>query len=242
MAHQERPGHRRDSADPGVPEGVSWHDLDADAQADLRTLPASLAQRVGDHLAAAGWLIDEDPEAAYAHAKVARRLAQRVALVREAVGLTAYACGRWSEAIAELRAARRLGGSPDHLPLIADAERALGRPQRALELSNDPVAAQLSSPARLELLIVAAGARRDLGQPQAAVRLLDVAALHDNRHLPELARLRYAYADALVDAGDTAGALDWFAKTVELDDDHVTDARERLADLGGEPGSQRVGG
>jgi len=197
---------------------------------------------VGDHLAAAGWLVDEDPEGAYEHAKVARRLAQRVALVREAVGLTAYACGRWSEAIAELRAARRLGGSPDHLALIADAERALGRPQRAVELANDPAAAQLSAAARLELLIVAAGARRDLGQPEAAVRLLEVAALHDDRPLLELARLRYAYADALLECGDVPGAVEWFTRTIALDDGQFTDARERVAHLGGGPKSQRVGG
>jgi len=217
-----------------VPEGVSWFDLDESVRADLKAMPLSLAERVGGHLAAAGLLVEDDAEAAYAHATEARRLAQRVAVVREAMGLTAYATGRWTQAIAELRAARRLGGPPDHLPLVADAARALGRPERALELAADPAVADLGSSARLEMLIVAAGARRDLGEPRAAVRLLDVAALRDDRHAPELARLRYAYADALLDCTDEAGAREWFAKAAELDDDQDTDAVARLDELAGD--------
>jgi tetratricopeptide (TPR) repeat protein len=210
---------------------VSWLDLDDAARADLRSLPLSLAERVGAHLAAAGFLVDDHPEEAYRHAHEARRLAQRLAVVREAVGLTAYASARWAEAISELRAARRLGGPALHLPLIADAERALARPERALELADDAAVAGLPAQARLEMLIVAAGARRDLGDPRAAVRMLEIGALQDDRHEPALARLRYAYADALLAAGRRAAAREWFERAA-LIDDGGTDARERLVELG----------
>ena len=91
--------------------------------------------------------------------QVARRLASRVAVVREASALTAYACGDFETALAELRAYRRLSGDQSHLPLMADCERGLGRPERALELAASPEAAALPEQVARELRIVVAGAR-----------------------------------------------------------------------------------
>jgi len=81
------------SGEPTVPEDVTWQDLDRETRAALRSLPKEMAERVGAHLAMAGTLIEEDPQPARTHADVARRLAGRVAVVREASALTAYACG-----------------------------------------------------------------------------------------------------------------------------------------------------
>jgi hypothetical protein len=50
---------------------------------------------------------------------------------------------------------------------------------------------------------------------------------------PWTARLRYAYADALLAAGREAEAREWFAKAVEADRDGSTDASDRLAALDG---------
>ena len=47
------------------------------------------------------------------------------------------------------------------------------------------------------------------------------------------ARLKFAYADALLAAGREDEAREWFAKTVEVDASDETDANERLADLDG---------
>jgi hypothetical protein len=47
------------------------------------------------------------------------------------------------------------------------------------------------------------------------------------------ARLRYAYADALLAAGRDGEAREWFAKAVEADRDGSTDASDRLAELDG---------
>jgi len=218
---------------PDLPEGVSWTDLDDAVRAQLRDMPLTLAERVGGHLAAAGVLLEADPDLAYEHAQTARRLAQRVGAVREAAGLTAYATGRWAEAIAELRAFRRFTGSPVHLPIIADCERALGHPDRALDIAADPAAADLPPAVALELLLVEAGARRDLGQPEAALRLLDVAALRASGRPAWLPRLRYAYADALLALGRRDEARSWFAQAADVDPSGATDAADRVLELDG---------
>jgi hypothetical protein len=49
---------------------------------------------------------------------------------------------------------------------------------------------------------------------------------------PWTARLWYAYADALLDAGDAEGALHWFSAAADVDDEEVTDAAERAEALG----------
>src|SRR5262249_11964127 len=153
---------------------------------------------------------------AHAHAAEAVRIASRVAAAREALGVVAYATGRWAEARTELRAAARLSGSDEFLPMIADCERGLGRPERALEIAKSPEAARLDRAGAVELRIVASGARRDMGQPDAAVLTLQTADLRASKE-PWAARLRYAYADALLAAGRTEEAMDWFAKAASVD-------------------------
>ncbi|WP_239395424.1 hypothetical protein [Frankia sp. CiP3] len=203
--------------------------LDFEVTRELRGLGASLAEPVARHLVAAGIYLDEDPALALAHARAASALASRIAVVREAVGLAAYHAGEFTTALAELRAARRLDGSPRHLALMADAERGLGRPERALLLARDPGAAELDKAGRIELLIVLSGARRDLGEPAAAVLLLqDEAAVASVE--PWTPRLWYAYAEALLAAGRPADAARWFASTATIDEEE-TDAAERAAML-----------
>ena len=121
----------------------------------------------------AGRLIDDDPELAYEHAQAAVRRAGRVDVVREAAGLTAYRTGRFAEALRELRTVRRLNGSSEHLAVMADCERGLGRPERALALAQEEGAADLSDEGTVELALVVAGARLDLDQPEAAWAVLN---------------------------------------------------------------------
>jgi len=182
---------------------------------------------------ATGRLLDDDPEKAFAHALAARRLAQRIAAVREATGLAAYRAGEWQTAIAELRTYHRLAGTQTHLAVIADAERALGRADRAIDLFRATDLRSLEPATAIELLIVAAGARADLGQHSAAVTMLQVPELGSTATEPWVARLRYAYADALLAAGRRAEAREWFARAAAVDEDLTTDAAERLLDLDG---------
>lgn len=199
----------------------------------LRTLPEGLAELVARHLAAAAQVLGEDPELALAHARAASRRAGRVAVVREAVGVAAYAAGEYGTALTELKAAARISGSSEYLPMIADCERGLGRPERALALASSAEAGTLDREGKVEMLIVAAGARRDLGQPEAAVLTLQVPALKSRATGEWLARLRYAYADALAEVGRLAEARQWFARSAEVDLEGVTDAVERIDELDG---------
>ncbi len=178
-------------------------------------------------------LIDEDPEQAYGYAKVALRLASRVAAVREAAGFAAYANQKYGEALAEFRAARRMSGGVELWPVMADCERGLGRPEKALDMAGAPETHKLDKAGQVEMRLVAAGARRDMGQLDAAIVTLQSPELASNAVQPWTARLRYAYADALLAAGREDEAREWFAKAVESDKDGSTDASDRLAELDG---------
>ncbi|MFI6133350.1 tetratricopeptide repeat protein [Micromonospora sp. NPDC051141] len=192
-----------------------------------------MAETVARHLVATGLLIDEDPTLALAHAMAARRLASRIAAVREAVGLAAYHSGEWQTAIAELRTYHRMTGLQSHLAVLADCERALGRPERAIDLFRGADQAKLDQAVAIELLIVAAGARGDLGQKDAAVAMLQVRELTAESAEPWAARLRYAYADALLAVGRREEAREWFSRASDIDSDGETDAAERLLELDG---------
>jgi tetratricopeptide (TPR) repeat protein len=189
---------------------------------------------VAEHLVMAGRLAEDEPEQSYKHAKAARRLASRVGIVREAAGIAAYHAGEWAEALAELRAARRLGAGDDsYLPVMVDCERGLGRPERALDLIKSPEAERLDQGGRVELRIVESGVRRDMGQYDAAVVTLQIPELRDRRLRPWSMRLFYAYADALAEAGRDDEAGDWFARAAAADRDGDTDAAERYAEIEG---------
>jgi tetratricopeptide (TPR) repeat protein len=154
-------------------------------------------------------------------------------VVREACGIAAYRTGRWAEALSELRAARRMTGRDEYLPIMADCERALGRPDRALALVREANGATLSRAMQIELKIVESGIRRDQGLPEAAILVLQVPELTSGRVRPWSARLFYAYGDALLSADRPAEARDAFLRAVEADPDGETDAVERLDELDG---------
>ncbi|WP_432879446.1 hypothetical protein ACQPYH_33050 [Kribbella sp. CA-245084] len=202
-------------------------------KAELRSLPRTLADLVAQHLVASGRFLDDDPELAYQHARVARRLASRLGGVREAVAITAYLAEHYDEALTEFRAVRRMTGNHEVIAMMADCERALGRPDKALALTKDKHVSELSEPTQIELLIVAAGARRDMGQTAAAIQTLDVPELSKRTRAEWLPRLRYAYADALEEAGRTDEALVWFHRAAGADGDGLTGAAERAARLEG---------
>jgi tetratricopeptide (TPR) repeat protein len=216
---------------PQIPESVSAQQLDPEARAQLHSLPNDLADTVARYLVAAG--LAEDPEQGYAYAQAAKRLAARVGVVREACGIAAYRTGRWAEALSELRAARRMTGQDDYLPIMADCERALGRLDRALALVREASGADLDRATQIELRIVESGIRRDQGLPEAALLALQVPELTSGRLRPWSARLFYAYADALLAAGREDEARDAFARAAEADTEGETDAADRLDELDG---------
>ncbi|GAA1911008.1 tetratricopeptide repeat protein [Nocardioides marmoribigeumensis] len=216
---------------PPLPEEVTGKELDRSVLDQLRGLPEKLAARVARHLAAAGLLIDSEPETAYQHTLAARGRASRVGVVREACGEAAYAAGHFAEALSELRAAKRMSGTNAYLPMMADCERALGRPERALELAKNPSVKKLERAQQVEMTIVEAGARFDLGEVDGALRTLENAHVRSVAREPWVVRLRYAYADLLLKAGRRDEAIEWFHRTVAVDGEQLTDAAERLEEL-----------
>lgn len=227
----DRPDGRADSG-PAIPPGVDAKQLAPEIRGELSTLDRATAEAVARHLVAAGELMDEDPEAALNHARAARARSSRIAAIREAVGIAAYRYGDWAQALSELRAARRMGSKSSLLALIADCERGLGRPERAIELARGDEAAQLTGDDADELRIVVAGARSDLGQLEQALTVLSTPQLDPSRTGATAARLFYAYADTLLALGRADEALQWFLRSAAADVDGVTDAEDRVAELG----------
>jgi tetratricopeptide (TPR) repeat protein len=212
---------------PPIPDDITGSELDRSVAAQLKGLPEKLAARVARHLVAASALIDDDPETAYQHTLAARSRAARLAVVREATGEAAYASGHYAEALAEFRAAKRINGTTAYLPMMADCQRAIGRPEEALKLARSPSVRSFEPEARAEMTLVEAGARRDLGQLDAALRTLELAPLTSKSRAAWVVRLRYAYADILEAAGRERDALAWFHRTEAIDGDELTDAAER---------------
>ncbi len=204
-------------------------------RAELRSLTPEHAEVVGAHLLMAGQLIDTDPQLAYAHAEAARRRAARLPVTREAAGETAYAAGHFDVALNEFRALRRMSGTTEYLAAMADCERALGRPQAALRLVKEGLAANPDIHQLVELRLVEAGVRVDAGQAAEALRLLRAEIERIGSRGPKLARarLRFGYADLLEASGDADLAERWFASAAALDVDNETDAAERAAALEG---------
>ncbi|WP_219844075.1 hypothetical protein [Arthrobacter sp. MYb227] len=194
---------------PEIDDDVTGKELDRITRAELRYLDDTNNEWVSKHLVMAGRLIDIDPQLAYEHTIAASRRGGRVAVVREAVGLAAYAAGEWAEALREFRTHRRISGNNLHLPLIADAERGIGRPEKSLEIAHSEVVETLDTNGKVEMAMVASGAQNDLGNLEAAVAELEIPQLELNRAFSYSPRLFLAYANALDNVGRTEEAKTW---------------------------------
>src|SRR5690625_1363069 len=168
MTH-DRDSRERAPQGPEIDPDITGQELGREVSGQLRTLSKETAGNVAKHLVMVHRLLYEDPELAYAHARAAAGRGSRVGVVREALGLAAYSCGNYAEALRELRTARRLTGGPGAVAVMADCERGLGRPERALALAEETNMRELDRAEVIELGIVVAGARIDLEQPDAAL-------------------------------------------------------------------------
>ncbi|MDR6867351.1 hypothetical protein J2Y69_001954 [Microbacterium resistens] len=154
-------------------------------------------------------LIDEEPALAHEHALAASRRAGRVAVVRESVGITAYAVGDFALALRELRTYRRISGNDDQIALIVDSERGMGRPERALEEARAVDRAALPVNARVALAIAMSGARLDRGETELALGELEIPELDPDRAFEWSPALFAARAAVLDDLGRADEAAFW---------------------------------
>jgi len=212
--------------EPDIPEDVTGEELEKSVRAELLSLSAENAKVVARHMVCVNLYMDIDPELSHKHAVAAAHHAGRLAVVRETAGYAAYRAGHYEIALKELRASNRISGDVSMWPVMADCERGLGNPLKALNLAGSDEVKRLAKPEEIEMRIVASGARRDLGEYDAAVVTLQCKELK-NESEDWAFRLRYAYADALEAAGRKEEAREWFSKCADLDPDEETDALER---------------
>jgi tetratricopeptide (TPR) repeat protein len=223
---------------PWVSDDITGDELDRQTINELRTLPEGLALATARHMVAIEQALeDEDFDTARAHSDYVRKQAGRVAAVREACAIVHYASGDFAQALSDFRAVSRMRGGGGYAPIMADCERGLRRPQRAVDLlrglegpqPRGSQAADVST--RVEGLIVLAGARADLGQDEAAVLTLKVPELTRLPAGTQRARLQYAYADALLRVGRSVEAQEWMERAAGSDIDGATNAEERCLEL-----------
>lgn len=209
----------RHDNEPQIPAAVKASDLDRESRAALSSLDPDNAEKVARHLVMAGSLLDVDAEEAYLHAKAAVSRAGRIGMVREACALAAYASGKYSEALREVRAARRLDGTDSLRAIEADCERGLGKPEKALEIISETDTSSYSLSDLVELVIVQAGARHDLGESDAALLVLNQ--FLEQQQLEEpvlLARILSYKADLLRELGREEEAEEVAEQTPEVPD------------------------
>ncbi|KAA8725179.1 hypothetical protein [Corynebacterium phocae] len=217
--------------DPDLPNDIDPDDLDPSVLQDLKSLSKENADATAKHMIMAAMWMEDDPQLALRHARAAKDRAGRVSVAREVNGIAAYRAGEWKEALAELRAARRISGGPGMLAVMADCERGMGRPEKAIELGRSDEARELSREGAIELAIVVAGARQDLGQDESALVTIERANPDKKERGMGATRLAYAYANAFAELGQVDKAREWFEHTVEIDEGGWTDAAQRLEEL-----------
>lgn len=213
--------------EPDIPDEVTGEELEKSVRAELLSLSPENAKVVSRHLVCVNMYMDSDPQLAHKHGIAAAHHAGRLAVVRESAGYAAYRAGHYEIALKELRASHRISGDVSMWPVMADCERGLGNPLKALALAGSPEVKKLGKAEEIEMRIVASGARRDLGENDAAVITLTCKELK-NESEEWSVRLRYAYADALDHAGRKDEAREWFIKCADIDREEITDALERV--------------
>lgn len=197
-----RPPQRNRVPEPELPEDVSARDLESPARMALRALSRLNAENIARHLVMTQRLLETDPEVAYAHARYAASHAGRIAIVREAAGIAAYVAGLYSEALRELRAARRLSGMDTmYRAMEVDCERALGRPDAALRSAQNALQLDLEDDERAELAIVVTGIYHDQGNDELALITIEDAIRKAPKDTETLRRLHSVRADRLEDLG-----------------------------------------
>lgn len=220
-----------DPDEPTIPAGVVADELGEDVLRALETLAGANREIVARHLVMAGQLLEVDADQAYQHAQAAVKRAGRVDVVREAAALTAYATGRYEEALREVRAVRRMRGDESLRAIEADCERGLGRLEKALAVVQAADTSKMSLEEQVELILVAAGIRHDMEQTELGLLIIEDAL----GKLPELAdnepraRLMSYQADLLRALGreEEADAVE-SAIPVEEEVMEITDLGELL--------------
>ena len=159
--------------EPKMPKGIEWRMLTTDDRERLRGLSKEHAENIGLHILAAYTLEESNPELALEHAKWVARQASRIDFARETLAFVAYRQGDYKLALREFRTAFRMNGFLDYLPsFIADCERGVGEPKKAIEVAVSDDAKYLRGEAKAEMFLVYAGALGDLKMWDKAIEIV----------------------------------------------------------------------
>ena len=209
--------HRR-PGEPKMPKGIEWSMLSTDDHERLRGLSKEHAENIGLHILAAYTLEERDPELALEHAKWVAHQASRIDFARETLAFVAYRQGDYKLALREFRTAFRMNGFLDYLPFIADCERGMGEPKKAIETAMSDDAKYLRGESKAEMFLVYAGALGDLELWDKAIEIVHT--LGRSKGLAGEYRMRAVQAEQyfLEQAGrsDEAVALDQLLDKLEL--------------------------
>ena len=209
--------HRR-PGEPKMPKGIEWSMLSTDDRERLRGLSKEHAENLGLHILAAYTLEERDPELALEHAKWVAHQASRIDFARETLAFVAYRQGDYKLALREFRTAFRMNGFLDYLPFIADCERGMGEPKKAIETAMSDDAKYLRGESKAEMFLVYAGALGDLELWNKAIEIVHT--LGRSKGLAGEYRMRAVQAEQyfLEQAGrsDEAVALDQLLDKLEL--------------------------
>lgn len=209
--------HRR-PGEPKMPKGIEWSMLSTDDRERLRGLSKEHAENIGMHILAAYTLEERDPELALEHAKWVAHQASRIDFARETLAFVAYRQGDYKLALREFRTAFRMNGFLDYLPFIADCERGMGEPKKAIETAMSDDAKYLRGESKAEMFLVYAGALGDLELWDKAIEIVHT--LGRSKGLAGEYRMRAVQAEQyfLEQAGrsDEAVALDQLLDKLEL--------------------------
>lgn len=199
---------------PDIDTDVTGKELDGSTLRQLRALESQNSEAVAKHLVMAGRYLEIDPQFALEHAKYATKRAGRIAAVREAAGIAAYVAEDFEMSLRELRTHRRISGSNEHIALLIDNERALGRIEKALELAEEALNDELQPATRVEVSLVVSGIKHDAGDLDGALKALEIPELNKKRGFEYSPRLFSAYADLLTEAGRCKEAQSWMRLAV----------------------------
>lgn len=209
--------HRR-PGEPKMPKGIEWSMLSTDDRERLRGLSKEHAENIGLHILAAYTLEERDSELALEHAKWVAHQASRIDFARETLAFVAYRQGDYKLALREFRTAFRMNGFLDYLPFIADCERGMGEPKKAIETAMSDDAKYLRGESKAEMFLVYAGALGDLELWDKAIEIVHT--LGRSKGLAGEYRMRAVQAEQyfLEQAGrsDEAVALDQLLDKLEL--------------------------
>ena len=179
--------------EPKMPKGMEWSMLSKDERERLRGLSKEHAENIGLHILAAFALEESDPELALEHAKWVARQASRIDFARETLAFVAYRQGDYKLALREFRTAYRMNGFLDYLPFIADCERGVGEPKKAVELALSDEGKQLHGAPKVEMFLVYAGALGDLEMWDKAIEVVHT--VGRSQGLPGEYRMRAVQAE-----------------------------------------------